>query len=91
MSEKNVPLHGKALFKDREKKNSIISKAIEDQSLWIWHAFFGLPGGDNDINILDRSSLIANFLEGHCQDMNSEVNGHRYPHYYLLGDGINPQ
>jgi hypothetical protein len=26
---------------------------IVDQSLWIWHAFFGLLGGDNDINVLN--------------------------------------
>ena len=42
-------------------------------------------------NVLDRSPLIANFLEGHGQDMSFEVNGHRYPHYYLLADGIYPK
>src|SRR5438270_623559 len=25
--------------------------------LWIWHAFFGMPGSCNDINILDRSPI----------------------------------
>ena len=49
------------------------------------------PGGNNDINVLDRSPLIANFLEGHNQDMSFEVNGHRYPYYYLLADGIYPK
>jgi hypothetical protein len=29
---------------------SIILEAIVDQSLWIWHVFFGLPNGNNDIN-----------------------------------------
>jgi hypothetical protein len=30
-------------------------------------------------------------LEGHGQDMSFEVNGHRYPHYYLLAHGIYPK
>ena len=66
-------------------------KAIADQNFWIWHAFFGLPGENNDINVLDRSSLIANFLEGHGQDISFEVNGHRYPQNYLLEGGIYPK
>ena len=39
-------------------------------------------------NVLDCIPLIANFLKGHGQDMSFEVNGQRYPHYYLLADGI---
>jgi hypothetical protein len=40
-------------FQDKDKNRSIILEAIADQSLWIWHAFFGLPGGNNDINVLN--------------------------------------
>jgi hypothetical protein len=47
-----------------------------------------LPRKNNDINVLDRSPLIAKFLEGHGQNTNFEVNGHRFPHYYLLADEI---
>ncbi len=88
---KNCPTAWQGTFLDREETNSIILEAIADQCLWIWHAFFGLHEGNNDINVLDRSLLIANFLEGHGQDMSFEVNGHRYPHYYLLADGIYPK
>ena len=88
---KSCPTAWQGTFQDREGNNSIILEPIADQSLWIWHVFFGLPGGTNDINVLDRSPLIANFLEGHGQDMSFEVNGHRYPHYYLLADGIYPK
>jgi hypothetical protein len=48
-------------------------------------------GTKNDINVLDHSPLVANVLKGHGQDMSFEVNGHRYPHYYLLADGIYPK
>jgi hypothetical protein len=69
----------------------MILEAIVDQSLWIWHAFFGMPGGNNDINVLDRSPLVVDLLRGEGQDLAFEVNGSVYPHYYLLIDGIYPQ
>ena len=87
---KNCPLVWQRFLQDREGKNSIILEAIANQSLWIWHAFFGLPGKNNNINVLDRSYLMANFLRGHGHDMSFEVNGHKYLHYYLLADGIYP-
>jgi hypothetical protein len=59
--------------------------------LWIWHAFFGLPGGNNNVNVLDRSPLVANLLGGEGSDLSFEVNGHRYNRYYLLTNGIYPQ
>jgi hypothetical protein len=40
------------------------------------------------MDVFDRSPLVANFLKGDGQDMSFEVNGHRYPHYYMLADGI---
>jgi hypothetical protein len=52
----------------------------------LWFAW-----ANNDINLLDCSPLIANFLEGHGQDMSFEVNGHRYPYNYLLAGGIYPK
>ena len=36
---------------------TIILEAVASQDLWIWHAFFGLPGSLNEINVLDRSSV----------------------------------
>ena len=63
---------------------------MADQSLWIWHAYFGLPGGNNDINVLDSSPFLLNLLRGAGQDISFEVNGHVYPRYYFLADGIYP-
>jgi hypothetical protein len=88
---KNCPVAWQGQFQDKDKNRSVILEAIADQSLWFWHAFFGLPGGNNDINVLDRSPLIANLLKGEGQNMSFQVNGHVYPRYYLLTDGIYPQ
>uniref|UniRef100_A0A453J9J7 Uncharacterized protein n=1 Tax=Aegilops tauschii subsp. strangulata TaxID=200361 RepID=A0A453J9J7_AEGTS len=43
----------------RQKKGStIILEAVADQETWIWHAFFGMPGSLNDINVVNRSPLM---------------------------------
>ena len=36
-------------------QKKIICKSLKGESfdLWIWHAFFGLPGSNNDINVLE--------------------------------------
>ena len=78
-------------FDDREGKKSIILEAVVDQGLHIWHIYFGLPGSNNDLNVLDRSSLIHDMLTGTTCDMTFEVNGQMYNCYYLLADGIYPQ
>jgi hypothetical protein len=78
-------------FQDKNKNRNIILEAIANQSLWIWHTFFGLPGGNNDINVLDRSPLVGDFLRDESTDMTFVVNGHTYHHYYLLIDSIYPQ
>ena len=70
-------------FQDKDGCRSVILEAIVDQSTWIWHAFFGLPRGNNNINVLDRSSLVLDMLRGEEHGMSFELNGHVYPHFLL--------
>jgi hypothetical protein len=88
---KNCPVAWQGDFGDREGKKSIILEAIADGGLHIWHAFFGLPGSNNDLNVLDRSSLVHNILTSEARDMHFVVNGCEYDRYYLLTDGIYPE
>ena len=60
------------------KGATIILEAEASQDLWIWHSFFGMTGSDNDISVLQRSSVFARLAEGHCPKVNFEVNGHHY-------------
>jgi hypothetical protein len=78
-------------FQDKDKERSIILEAIADKSLWIWHAFFGMPGSNNDANVLDRSLFVNNMLRGPFHDLSFVVNCKQYPRYYLLTNGIYPQ
>ena len=53
--------------------------------------FFGLPGSNNDFNVLDRSPLIHNMLTSEARDMSFQVSICDYDCYYLLADGIYPE
>jgi hypothetical protein len=75
-------------FGDRDGKKSIILEAIADGGLHIWHAFFGLPGSNNDINVLDWSPWVHNMLTSEARDMHFVVNGCEYDRCYLFTDGI---
>lgn len=64
-------------------------EAIGDQSLWIWHTFFGLLCENHDINVLNQSPMVASMLYEVSSDMRYEVNNNVYPWYcYILANGI---
>ena len=52
--------------------------------------FFGLPGSNNNLNVLDWLPLIIDVLIGAVVDISFQVNGRVYLRYYLLADGIYP-
>ena len=66
-------------------------EAVASQDLWIWHAFFGMAGANNDINVLDNSNLFGNILANESLRAPYMVNGRRYEQGYYLADGIYPQ
>ncbi|XP_024006097.1 uncharacterized protein LOC112082808 [Eutrema salsugineum] len=54
-------------------------------------AFFGPPGTLNDINVLDRSPVFNDILQGRAPKVQYWVNGHKYKLPYYLTDGIYPK
>ena len=54
-------------------KPTIILEAVASHDLWIWHAFFGMPGSHNDINVLHRSPLFDNLAEGIAPEVNYTI------------------
>ncbi|GJS17216.1 ALP1-like protein isoform X1 [Tanacetum coccineum] len=83
-------LHGQ--FKRRDKKYpSIMLEAVADQQLWFWHAYFEVPGANNDLNVLFGSPLFDDLLVDKAPEAPFQVNGKTYEKGYYLADGIYPQ
>ncbi|XP_048633966.1 putative nuclease HARBI1 [Brassica napus] len=87
---KNCPTAWKGQYARGSGKPTIVLEAVASQDLWIWHAFFGPPGTLNDINVLDRSPVFDDILEGRAPRVRYMVNGHMYKLAYYLTDGIYP-
>ena len=88
---KNYPRAWHGMFCGKSKKPTTILEAVASHDLWIWHAFFGLPGSLNDINVLHRSPLMHNIVLGKMPRANYTVNGHTYEMGYYLADGLYPK
>ncbi|GJR76914.1 retrovirus-related pol polyprotein from transposon TNT 1-94 [Tanacetum coccineum] len=58
---------------------------------YICHAFFGVDGSNNDINILYQSSLFNDLKTGQALEIPFVANGVTYPWGYYLVDGIYPE
>jgi hypothetical protein len=89
---KNCPSGWAGYYKGRGKKPSIILEAVADDQLYCWHAFFGMPGSNNEINVLDSSTLRSAWVAGqYPPQFEFVVNRviHNLP--YLLVDGIYPR
>jgi len=69
---------------------TIILEAVASHDRWIWHAFFGVAGSNNDINVLNQSILFVDQLRGEAPQVQYFVNGRQYIKAYYLADGIYP-
>ena len=67
---------------------TIIFEAMASSNLWIWHAFFGVAGSNNDISVLDRSPMFDELLEGRAPKLNYTMNGTNYTLGYYLAYSI---
>jgi hypothetical protein len=52
-----------------------IFKTIVNEKNWFWHVHFGLLGGNNNLNVLDHSHLVADLLIGTSNNLGFEVMG----------------
>ncbi|KAL4585040.1 hypothetical protein LXL04_009653 [Taraxacum kok-saghyz] len=54
------------------------------------HAFFGIAGSNNDVNVLDQSPIFNDMLSGKALDAPYVVNGTEYKFGYYITDDIYP-
>ncbi|XP_033145152.1 putative nuclease HARBI1 isoform X2 [Brassica rapa] len=88
---KNCPTAWKGQYARGSGKPTIVLEAVASYDLWIWHAFFGPPGTLNDINVLDRSPVFDDIINGQAPKVTFSVNEHQYNMAYYLTDGIYPK
>ena len=89
---KNCPTAWHGQYQGKEGVASVTLEAIADQSLWIWHAFFGMPGCNNDINVLEASPLLNNIANGsYPPPVEYSIMGVKRNVPYWLADGIYPK
>ena len=88
---KNCPTAWAGQYAGRSRVPTIILEAVADYDLWIWHAYFGMPGSNNDINVLESSPLFANLANGIAPPANYTILGKNYNMGYYLADGIYPK
>jgi hypothetical protein len=76
------------MFTGHGKHPSLILEAVASCDLSIWHAYFGMPGSCNDINVLHHSNLFERHLSGDTPPVSFSVNGHTYNMGYYLAEGF---
>ncbi|GJS41885.1 ALP1-like protein [Tanacetum coccineum] len=69
----------------------ILLEAIASNDLWIWHAFFGVSGMNNNVNVLRQSPLFNDLKSGKAPDVPFVANNVPYKRGYYHTDGIYPQ
>ncbi|GJZ82369.1 ALP1-like protein [Tanacetum coccineum] len=74
-----------------KKYPTIMLEAVASYDLWIWHAFFGVAGANNDLTVLNHSPLFDDLLDDIAPVVPYEVNGVTFEKGYYLADGIYPQ
>jgi len=88
----NCPVAWKGQFTRGDYKvPTIMLEAVASYDHWIWHAFFGTPGSNNDLNVLNQSPLFTQVLQGRAPEVKFTINGSEYNMGYYLADGIYPE
>ncbi|CAL8074912.1 unnamed protein product [Prunus armeniaca] len=62
---KNFPTAWQGDYGNRKDKKSIILEAVASFDTWVWHAFLGHAGSQNDLNVLGQSSVFNDVLRGY--------------------------
>jgi hypothetical protein len=73
-------------------KKTLILEAIADFDTYLWYTFFGEPGSLNDLNILDKSTIVEAIMT-RSFDIKIPpytINGTERNWLYFLADGIYP-
>lgn len=91
---KNCPMRLAGQHKGHAEggKKTLILEAISDHRKYFWHVNFGDAGSLNDLNVLDKSSIVGSLLSGKL-DIRTDpyfINSKERDWMYFLVDAIYP-
>lgn len=86
----NCPTSWRGAYQGMAGKPTVVLEAVASYNLHIWHAFIGMPGASNDLNVLDASPLMSEYLDDEAPRYKYTVDGVEYDFTYWLADGIYP-
>lgn len=72
------------------KAPSMMLEVVVSQDLWIWHAYFSVDGGNNDLNVIYQSPLLNDELLGKYKKCSFVLNEEKYKHGDFIVDEIYP-
>ncbi|XP_076912276.1 uncharacterized protein LOC143570529 [Bidens hawaiensis] len=70
---------------------TVILEAAASFDLWIWHVFFGKPGANNDVAVINASPIFDRLTDGVSPDISFSTNDVNYEYGYYLVDNIYPE
>ncbi|XP_068304378.1 uncharacterized protein [Pyrus communis] len=78
-------------FSGRLRKPTVVSEAVASYDTWIWHAFFGVLGFQNDITVLKHSPLFNRLMKVKAPQLDYYINDRQYNMRYYLANVIYPK
>jgi Plant transposon protein len=91
---KNCPMRLAGQHKGHAEggKTTLIMEAFADYRRYLWYVNFDDPGSLNDLNVLDKSSIVSELLNGTLSIVTTPytINGKERDWMYFLVDGIYP-
>ncbi|XP_074356762.1 uncharacterized protein LOC141696533 [Apium graveolens] len=88
---KNCPNGWGGAYSGRKGRPTIILEVVASYDTWVFHTFFGVPGAQNDINVIGQSPVFDKVIARNSPTVVFHVNGKRYNNAYYLADGIYPR
>ncbi|XP_008219705.1 PREDICTED: uncharacterized protein LOC103319891 [Prunus mume] len=74
----NCPTALQGDYGNRKCQKSIILEAVAGFDTWVWHAFFGVAGAQNDLNVLGQSPVFNDILRGQGPNITYQINNTVY-------------
>ncbi|CAL8169085.1 unnamed protein product [Prunus armeniaca] len=76
---KNCPTAWQGDYGNRKGTKSIILEVVAGFDTWVWHAFFGVAGAQNDLNVLGQSPVFNDVLSGQGPNITYQVREQLHP------------